>query len=67
MSSSEKVTVARYVRLNDVVAYWAPVSPSTVWRWVRRGVFPKPVRLPGRITAWRLQDLQDWLNSVDQR
>lgn len=29
-----------------------PVSPATIWRWVREGQFPKPFKLGERTTVW---------------
>lgn len=29
-----------------------PVSPATIWRWVREGKFPKPFKLGESITVW---------------
>ena len=29
-----------------------PVSPATVWRWVREGKFPKPFKLGESVTVW---------------
>jgi prophage regulatory protein len=29
-----------------------PVSPATVWRWVREGKFPKPFKLGKSVTVW---------------
>lgn len=40
-----------------------PVSPSTLWRWVRLGQFPAPIRLSEKITAWRVGDIRAWLQS----
>ena len=37
-----------------------PVSQATVWRWVKLGEFPKPVRLGPQTTAWRLEDVERW-------
>ncbi len=34
-----------------------PVSPATIWRWVRSGVFPRPIRLSPGVTVWRGADL----------
>lgn len=38
-----------------------PVSHATLWRWVRDGKFPKPVKLSANVTAWRAADVQAWL------
>ena len=34
---------------------------STLWRWVKAGLFPAPVRLSVGITAWRAEDVQRWI------
>lgn len=34
-----------------------PVSKSTWWEKVRQGVYPQPVKLAPRITAWRVADI----------
>jgi predicted DNA-binding transcriptional regulator AlpA len=31
-----------------------PVSPATIWRWVREGKFPKPFKLGDSVTVWDL-------------
>jgi predicted DNA-binding transcriptional regulator AlpA len=38
-----------------------PVSESSIWYMVKDGRFPKPVKLGPRTTAWRVEDLRDWL------
>lgn len=29
-----------------------PVSPATIWRWVREGRFPAPFKLGNNVTVW---------------
>ena len=29
-----------------------PISPATVWRWVKAGTFPKPFNLGAGTTVW---------------
>lgn len=38
-----------------------PFSKSTLWRWVKAGLFPAPVRLSVGITAWRAEDIHRWI------
>jgi prophage regulatory protein len=38
-----------------------PVSPTTVWRWVREGRFPKPFKLGERVTVWDADEVEDFL------
>lgn len=35
-----------------------PVSHATWWRGVKAGRFPQPVRLGGRVTVWRVEDIR---------
>lgn len=38
-----------------------PVCRSTWWEGVRTGRFPPAVKLGPRVTAWRVEDIRDWL------
>lgn len=37
-------------------------SKSTLWRWVKSGLFPAPIRLSVGITAWRAEDIRRWID-----
>lgn len=61
-----------YLRLTQIVGKPAtgtapaipaliPVCKSTWWAGVRTGRFPRPVKLGDRITAWRVEDIRDWI------
>ena len=34
------------------------VSVATVWRWVRQGDLPSPVKISERTTRWRRSDIE---------
>ena len=34
------------------------VSRSTIWRWVHRGILPKPQKLSPGCTRWRLDGIE---------
>ena len=38
-----------------------PVSPATVWRWVREGKFPKPFKLGESVTVWDAAAVEDFI------
>lgn len=38
-----------------------PFSHSTLWRMVGAKTFPAPVKISGRITAWRAEDIRAWI------
>lgn len=40
-----------------------PFSAATLWRKVRGGTFPKPVRLSERVTAWRVGEVRAWMHA----
>jgi prophage regulatory protein len=40
-----------------------PFSDTTLWRMVKAGKFPKPVKLSGGITAWPAPDVDAWQQS----
>ena len=37
-----------------------PVSPATIWRWVRNDKFPKPFKI-GSITAWHADEIDTFV------
>lgn len=40
---------------------FVPFSKSTLWRRVKAGDFPAPVRLSAGVTAWRAEDVRRWI------
>ena len=46
----------RFLRLPQVLER-IPVSKSTWWTGVRKGTFPKPVKLTERTSAWLQDDI----------
>jgi predicted DNA-binding transcriptional regulator AlpA len=38
-----------------------PFSGPTLWRRVKAGQFPKPIKLSERVTCWRVGDVRRWL------
>lgn len=50
-----------FVRQPSVQMLFA-CSPATVWRWVRAGKIPAPVKLSERVTAWNVGELREALH-----
>jgi predicted DNA-binding transcriptional regulator AlpA len=44
-----------------------PVKKSCWWDGVRSGRFPKPVKLGPRITAWRVEDIRNLIQTGPNR
>lgn len=55
----------RFIRIKELASVPGrpgrlPLSPNSVWRLVRQGRFPKPLRLSPGCTAWLLEDVRNW-------
>lgn len=48
-----------YKRIKSVIPIYS-ISAATIWRKVKDGTFPKPVKLSAGITAFRNFDLAEW-------
>jgi predicted DNA-binding transcriptional regulator AlpA len=55
-----------YVRQSQLIPNILPFSPATLWRKVKNGSFPAPVKLSERITAWNVNDIKDWMIQVQR-
>ena len=45
----------------DALMVVFPFSESQLWRMVRDGQFPRPVKMSPRVTAWKVRDVRVWL------
>lgn len=43
-----------------------PFSAPTLWRKVKAGTFPKPVKLSERVTAFKVGDVRAWMKAQTQ-
>ena len=48
------------------VLVFVPISRSTLWRRIQAGTFPGPVKLSARVTAWRAEDVRNWISAQGQ-
>lgn len=40
------------------------IGLSTFWRWVKEGRLPQGIHLSARCTVWKISDLEDYINQV---
>lgn len=40
-----------------------PFSAPTLWRKVKAGTFPKPIKLSQRVTAWNVGTVRAWMTA----
>jgi prophage regulatory protein len=38
-----------------------PVATSTIYDWIAKGEFPRPISLGARAVGWRESDIDEWL------
>lgn len=48
---------------NPKVPPLIPVSKSTWWEGVKSGRYPKPIKFGPRITAWRVEDIRQLMET----
>lgn len=58
--TAEKIPT-QVIRVEEV-ATMCSVAKSTVWKWNKLGLIPKPFKLTPSTTVWRLSEIMDWLD-----
>ena len=53
-------------KANPPITPIIPISKSTWWQGVKTGRYPKPVKLGARITAWRVEDIKNFLDKASR-
>ena len=53
----------RYLRLKSVLEL-IPISRSTWYLWIQRGIAPQPTHLSLRVAAWKAQEIKDLLEDM---
>lgn len=54
-----------YLRLSQILNI-IPISKSAWWEGCRSGLYPKPVKLGPRTTAWRVEDIRELMESINK-
>ena len=64
MSNTEYTLPATgYIRQKQFIPAIIPFSATTLWRKVAAAQFPKPIKLSARVTAWRVEDIRNWMEA----
>jgi predicted DNA-binding transcriptional regulator AlpA len=53
--------VSGYVRQSQLIPTILPFSSATLWRMVKKGRFPAPIKLSERVTAWSAEHVRQYL------
>ena len=51
----------------DEIAKHYGVCKATIWRWVKAGQFPKPIKLGIGLTRWNISEVMAWEDANGQR
>lgn len=52
-----------FIRQKNLIPDIIPISGAQLWRWVRDGKFPHPLKLSPRVTAWDVQSVRSWIEA----
>jgi len=54
------MAVQRVFAIDELAPFTGTSVKSTIWRWVRDGLFPEPVRVGHEKIVWLESDLEKW-------
>lgn len=49
----------------SVLAPRLGISKNQIWRLVRQGKFPRPIKLSEKVTVWKAEDVLAWLKAKE--
>lgn len=55
-----------FMRVNQILKF-IPIARSTWWDGVKRGIYPKPIKLSDRVTVWRAEDIRELIQEVNHQ
>jgi predicted DNA-binding transcriptional regulator AlpA len=62
------MTEDKLLRLSQIIPNILPISKTSWWNGVKSGIYPQPVKLGPRTTAWRESDVMRIVSKgVDSR
>jgi len=60
-----------FVRLNQIVSIprkgtigFLPICATTWWNGIKKGVYPKGIKLSERVTVWKAEDIHALLETL---
>lgn len=53
-----------FIRLAKVLEIF-PVSKSTWWSGIKKGKYPKPIKISERCSAWKLSDIENLITHYE--
>ena len=53
----------RYLRIKQIKKM-IPISHTTIWNWVKKGEFPKPIKIGANTTVWEYDKVKEFLDNM---
>lgn len=63
ITKSQALPAEGYIRQAQLIPAIIPISHATLWRKVKDGSFPAPVKLSSRVTAWPVEAVRAWIDA----
>jgi len=57
------MTESKLVRIRDLQTL-VGMKKSSIYKLMKSGEFPRPVKISERCVAWKVDDLNDWIASL---
>ncbi len=61
MTDTPPTTHTGFLRERQLRPHIIPVAHSTLWRMVKTGQFPPPIKLSEKVTVWRSEEVSAWV------
>ena len=55
-----------FIRINDVLEL-IPIGKSSWWNGIQEGIYPKPVCIGKRVSAWRVEDVRALISKLSNQ
>ncbi len=53
-----------FVRLSTILKV-IPICKTSWWNKVKSGEYPQPIKISARVTAWKIEDIRNLIQSFD--
>jgi prophage regulatory protein len=47
------------------LAYMTNRHISTIYRWIKEGLLPKPLYIGNRLLGWKAETIESWLSEME--
>jgi prophage regulatory protein len=54
-----------FIRQKKLLQEYVPFSAATLWRLIKVGRFPRPMKIASHITVWRTSEILVWLQDPE--